>query len=343
MKTLRAKRQPQAQPELEILTRLGLHLLELAGSAPTQFVTVAQLASWLGCDRETIRRKIRHRLIEAHFDRRFAQYAIPVAEAERVLAERGLSVPNGFASAQTPLALVGGTDVRRSDRKAFATRTVAAGAAADQTSHGPVEAAAKAASELAAEEAERHRLEAKREKLAVKERAAAEHLAELQAALDEVSGKIDSLLASRPGSTQGRVIAGAMRPGTLHVRRAAQRAAETFRSLLAEGGLGSLTAEEFVGIFRTVIEGQINPQPIAPVQISLEQYLGLAPPPSHARSTKTVWWGAWKRHAACPAPSPRPKTSPRKSSPLARNLARRYCATMLRDPRRLTHKGDGIK
>ena len=108
MKTLRAKRRPQPQPELEILVRLGLHLLELAGSAPTQFVTVAQLASWLGCDRETIRRKIRHRLIEAYFDRRFAQYAIPLMEAERVLAERGLSLPEEFASTQSPLALIGG-------------------------------------------------------------------------------------------------------------------------------------------------------------------------------------------------------------------------------------------
>lgn len=237
MKTLRAKRRPQPQPELEILVRLGLHLLELAGSAPTQFVTVAQLASWLGRDRETIRRKIRHRLIEAYFDRRFAQYAIPVAEAERVLAQRGLSLPAECATAQTPLALVGGIMTDDPTKKLLPHEQSQLTRLLAKLGAGPVEAAAKAATELAAEEAERRRLEAKREKLVAREARAAEHLGDLRVALDRISGEIDALIASRPGSTQGRVIAGAMRPGTLQVRRAAQRAAETFRNLLAEGGL----------------------------------------------------------------------------------------------------------
>jgi hypothetical protein len=98
------KHERTASPEL--LFRIAAHLLEMAGAVPAQFVTVAQLASWLGCDRETIRAKIRHNAIEAYFDHRFLQYSIPLAAAERLLAARGLTIPEDFATTQGVLALI---------------------------------------------------------------------------------------------------------------------------------------------------------------------------------------------------------------------------------------------
>ena len=104
-----AKRRPQPRHEPEVLLRLVVHLLELAGSAPFHFVTVAQAAELLDCDRETVRLHIRRKEIEAYFDSRFLQYAIPLAEMRRLLEERGRAMPDDFATAQTPLALIGGT------------------------------------------------------------------------------------------------------------------------------------------------------------------------------------------------------------------------------------------
>jgi hypothetical protein len=271
MKTLRVNRlQPQSEPEL--LIRFAFYLLEQAGAAPTQFVTVAQLASWLGCDRETIRSKIRHGAIEAYFDRRFLQYAVPLPAAERLLAARGLTIPDEFATAQSVLALIPGeimiTDPKEKSGPLSPFEKTQLEQLLQRLEGSPT---AMQAAEATAEDArEERRLRKERERLAAEEQKAAGHLADLRAALDRISGEIDAMIARKPGSFGDKHFAGAFRPGTIKLRRQAQEYAEYLREALAKGMLTSVTAEQLISIFEAGIEDFLNPPSL---HVTLREYL----------------------------------------------------------------------
>ena len=265
MKALRIGR-PSPASASEILIRLALHMLELAGTAPFAWCTVAEAAEALGCDKETVRWRIRHKQIEAYFDRRFLQYAIPRAELERLLAERGRTMPDDFASTQSPLALL--PLLAMTDDNKITRLPPLSAKEKDQLNGLLRRIEDFRAGPIASELREQRHLEAERERLAQEERKAAEKLAGLQSKLDEISERL--LLQAKRHDLAHRWTKG-YRPGLQHFITG-------FTTMLAKRLpriAKDVDARELTAIFEAACEDHLS-GPTS--RITLDEYFSAKPP-----------------------------------------------------------------
>jgi hypothetical protein len=185
MKALRAKQ----SPEPEILIRLALYLLELAGVEFLAWHTVAEVAAAVELDKESIRLAIRRGQLEAVFDGRLLQYFVPHSALCRFCETRGVPVP-GFAGAQGSVALLPDSAMINDPNKPLSPlERSQLDHLLDKLGGGRVEAMAQTAEAAAAE---RRQLEREQEKLARREAAAAQKLANIRSDIDRVTSELMS-------------------------------------------------------------------------------------------------------------------------------------------------------
>jgi hypothetical protein len=185
MKTPRSNR----SPEPEILIRLALHLLELAGAELLAWHTVAEVAAAVELDKESVRLAIRRGQLHAIWSGRLLQYFIPHSALCRFCESRGVPVP-GFVGAQGSVALLPeSTMINDPNRPLSPLERSQLDHLLDKLGGGRVEAMAQTAEAAAAE---RCKLEREQEKLARQEAAAAQKLADIRSDIDRVTSELMS-------------------------------------------------------------------------------------------------------------------------------------------------------
>jgi hypothetical protein len=185
MKTLRAKQ----SPESEILIRLALHLLELAGAELLAWHTVADVAAVVELDKESVRLAIRRGQLEAVWSSRLRQYFISHSALCGFCEARGVPVP-GFAGAQGSVALLPESNMINDPNKPLSPlERSQLDRLLDKFGGGRVEAMAQTAEAAAAE---RRKLEKERERLARQEAEATQKLATIRTDLDRITSELVS-------------------------------------------------------------------------------------------------------------------------------------------------------
>jgi hypothetical protein len=185
MKTLRAKQ----SPEPEVLIRLALHLLELAGAELLAWHTVAEVAAAVELDKESVRLAIRRGQLQAVWSSRLLQYFVPHSALCRFCEARGVPVP-GFVGAQGSVALLPESTMINDPNKPLSPlERSQLDRLLDKLGGGRVEAMAQTAEAAAAE---RRKLEKEREKLARQEAEATQKLATIRSDIDRVTNELMS-------------------------------------------------------------------------------------------------------------------------------------------------------
>jgi hypothetical protein len=183
MKTLRANR----SPEPEILIRLALYLLELAGAELLAWHTVAEVALAVGLDKESIRLAIRRGQLEAVFDGRLLQYFVPHSALCRFCETRGVPVP-GFVGAQGSVALLPEPDMINNPNKPLSPlERSQLDRLLDKLGGGRVEAMAQTAEAAAAEQ---QRLRGEQQRLAEQEQRLSAKLQTIRSDLDATTTEL---------------------------------------------------------------------------------------------------------------------------------------------------------